>query len=72
MKARLTLASILIVAEQGVGYTIYFDVSKDSLGYVLMQQENTVAYGSRQLKIYENNYLTHNLELVVVVFSLKS
>ena len=30
-----------------------------------------MAYTSRQLKPYEVNYLTHDLELAAVVFSLK-
>nr|GEX91497.1 hypothetical protein [Tanacetum cinerariifolium] len=30
-----------------------------------------IAYASRQLKIHENNYTTHDLELDVVVFALK-
>jgi hypothetical protein len=31
-----------------------------------------IAYGSRQLKKHEGNYPTHDLELVAVVFALKS
>ena len=30
-----------------------------------------VAYGSRQLKSHEQNYPTHDMELVTVVFALK-
>ena len=30
-----------------------------------------VAYATRQLKSHENNYPTHDLELVVIVFALK-
>ena len=30
-----------------------------------------MTYASRQLKPYERNYLTHDLELVVVIFALK-
>ncbi|GJU77795.1 putative reverse transcriptase domain-containing protein [Tanacetum coccineum] len=41
------------------------------LGAVLMQREKVIAYASRQLKIYEKNYTTHDLELGVVVFALK-
>ena len=36
-----------------------------------MQHGRVIAYVSRQLKDYEKNYLTHDLELVVVVFALK-
>ncbi|GJZ16143.1 putative reverse transcriptase domain-containing protein [Tanacetum coccineum] len=44
---------------------------KKGLGAVLMQKEKVIAYASRQLKIHENNYTTHDLELGVVVFALK-
>ena len=37
-----------------------------------MQEGNVVAYGSRQLKPHEKNYPTHDLELAIVVFALKS
>jgi hypothetical protein len=36
-----------------------------------MQNDNVIAYASHQLKPYKQNYSTHNLELVVVVFALK-
>nr|GEV91368.1 retrotransposon protein, putative, Ty3-gypsy subclass [Tanacetum cinerariifolium] len=38
---------------------------------VLMQMEKVIAYTSRQLKIYEKNHTTHDLELGAVVFALK-
>ncbi|GJY12617.1 putative reverse transcriptase domain-containing protein [Tanacetum coccineum] len=38
---------------------------------VLMQKEKVISYASRQLKIHEKNYTTHDLELGWVVFSLK-
>ncbi|GJZ72248.1 putative reverse transcriptase domain-containing protein [Tanacetum coccineum] len=38
---------------------------------VLMQREKVIAYASRQLKIHEKNYTTHDLELGAVVFALK-
>ena len=41
------------------------------LGCVLMQQDMVVAYASHQLKEYEKNYPTHDLEFVVVEFALK-
>ncbi|GJS45381.1 putative reverse transcriptase domain-containing protein [Tanacetum coccineum] len=36
-----------------------------------MQREKVIAYASRQLKIHEKNYTTHDLELGSVVFALK-
>nr|KYP31283.1 Retrovirus-related Pol polyprotein from transposon 17.6 [Cajanus cajan] len=41
------------------------------LGGVLMQEGKVVSYASRQLKIHEKNYPTHDLELAAVVFTLK-
>nr|GEX11053.1 putative reverse transcriptase domain-containing protein [Tanacetum cinerariifolium] len=37
--------------------------SHPRLGAVLMQKEKVIAYTSRQLKVYEKNYTTHDLEL---------
>ena len=50
---------------------MYCDASKDGLGCVLIQSRKVVAYGSRQLKNHEHNYLTHDMELAVIVFVLK-
>ena len=36
-----------------------------------MQENQVIAYASRQLKPHEQNYLTHDLELAAVVFALK-
>ncbi|GKD88415.1 putative reverse transcriptase domain-containing protein [Tanacetum coccineum] len=47
------------------------DASHKGLGVVLMQKEKVIAYASRQLKVYEKNYTTHDLELGSVVFALK-
>ena len=49
---------------------MYCDASRDGIGCVLMQSERVVAYGSRQLKNHEQNYLTHDLELAAIVFAL--
>ncbi|WMV49229.1 hypothetical protein MTR67_042614 [Solanum verrucosum] len=40
-------------------------------GCVLMQNGKVIAYASRQLKVHEKNYPTHDLELVAVIFALK-
>ncbi|GJY67346.1 putative reverse transcriptase domain-containing protein [Tanacetum coccineum] len=42
------------------------------LGCVLMKRGKVIAYASRQLKIHEKNYMTHDLELGAVVFALKT
>nr|GFC95896.1 retrotransposon protein, putative, Ty3-gypsy subclass [Tanacetum cinerariifolium] len=53
------------------GFQIYSDASKKGLGCVLMQHGKVFAYASRQLKPYEVNYPTHDLELTAVIFALK-
>lgn len=53
------------------GYEVYSDASKNGLGCILMQHGKVVVYSSRQLKPYEVNYPTHDLELAAVVFTLK-
>ncbi|GKF30617.1 putative reverse transcriptase domain-containing protein, partial [Tanacetum coccineum] len=50
---------------------VYYDASRKVLGAVLMQREKVIVYASRQLKIHEKNYTTHDLELGAVVFALK-
>ncbi|GJU68419.1 putative reverse transcriptase domain-containing protein [Tanacetum coccineum] len=40
-------------------------------GRCVMQREKVISYASRQLKIHEKNYTTHDLELGAVVFALK-
>ena len=71
LKVRLTTAPVLIIPERGLGYAVYCDASREGLGCVLMQEGKVVAYGSRQLKIHEKNYPTHDLELAAVIFALK-
>ncbi|GKE02064.1 putative reverse transcriptase domain-containing protein [Tanacetum coccineum] len=52
-------------------FVVYFDASGLGLGCVLMQRGKVIEYASRQLKIPENNYTSHDLELGAVVFVLK-
>ena len=62
---------VLIQPTSGRDYTMYSDASGIGLGCVLMQDGKVVAYASRQLKLHEQNYPTHDLELAAVVFALK-
>ncbi|GJS79758.1 putative reverse transcriptase domain-containing protein [Tanacetum coccineum] len=52
-------------------FMVYCDASGIGLGCVLMQRGKAIAYASRQLKIHEKNYTTHDLELCAVIFALK-
>ena len=67
----LVEAPVLMQSTSGKEYTLYSDASAIGLGYVLMKDGKVVAYASRQLKPHEQNYPTHDLELVAVLFALK-
>ena len=71
LKEILVKAPMLIQPTSGRDYTVYSDASRIGLGCVLMQDGKVVAYASRQLKLHEKNYPTHDLELAAVVFALK-
>ncbi|GJU27354.1 putative reverse transcriptase domain-containing protein [Tanacetum coccineum] len=64
-------APILALPKGSKDFVVYCDASYKGLGVVLMQREKVIAYASRQLKIHERNYTTHDLELGSVVFALK-
>nr|GEU46514.1 retrotransposon protein, putative, Ty3-gypsy subclass [Tanacetum cinerariifolium] len=71
LKQRLVYAPVLTLPSGSGRFQIYSDASKKGLGCVLMQHGKVIAYASRQLKPYEVNYSTHDLELAAVVFALK-
>nr|GEW89294.1 putative reverse transcriptase domain-containing protein [Tanacetum cinerariifolium] len=71
IKQKLCSAPILALPEGSEDFVVYCDASHKGLGAVLMQREKVIAYASRQLKVHEQNYTTHDLELGSVVFALK-
>ncbi|GKE63933.1 retrotransposable element Tf2 [Tanacetum coccineum] len=71
LKQKLCSAPILALPEGSENFVVYCNASHKGLGAVLMQKKKVIAYASRQLKIYEKNYTTHDLELGAVVFALK-
>ncbi|GJT15164.1 putative reverse transcriptase domain-containing protein [Tanacetum coccineum] len=72
LKQKLCAAPILALPKGSDDFVVYCDASIKGLGAVLMQRMKVIAYASRQLKIHEKNYTTHDLELGVVVFALRS
>ncbi|GJR58439.1 putative reverse transcriptase domain-containing protein [Tanacetum coccineum] len=64
-------APILALPEGAKNFIVYCDASHKGLSAVLMQNEKVISYASRQLKIHEKNYTTHDMKLGVVVFALK-
>ncbi|GJV54772.1 putative reverse transcriptase domain-containing protein [Tanacetum coccineum] len=69
--SKIANAPILAFPEGSEDFMVYCDASHKGLGVVLMQREKLIAYASRQLKVHEKNYTTHDLELGSVVFALK-
>jgi ABC-type proline/glycine betaine transport system ATPase subunit len=72
LKKKLTTTSVLILHDVHKQFSVYYDASYTRWGCVLMQEGRVVAYSSRQLKVHEKNYPTHELELVAVVHALKT
>ncbi|GJS93192.1 putative reverse transcriptase domain-containing protein [Tanacetum coccineum] len=63
IKQKLCSAPILALPKGSEDFVVYCDASHKGLGAVLMQREKVIAYASRQLKVHEKNYTTHDLEL---------
>ncbi|GJR33217.1 putative reverse transcriptase domain-containing protein [Tanacetum coccineum] len=63
LKQKLCSAPILALPEGSEDFVVYCDALHKGLGAVLMQREKVISYASRQLKIHEKNYTTHDLEL---------
>jgi hypothetical protein len=57
---------LLVMLDMAKPFSIYYDVSGQRLGCVLMQDGRMVAYACRQLRKHEVNYPTHDLELAAV------
>nr|GEX93239.1 putative reverse transcriptase domain-containing protein [Tanacetum cinerariifolium] len=62
---KLCSAPILALPEGSENFVVYCD------GTDLMQREKVIANASCQLKLYEKNYTTYDLELEALVFGLK-
>ncbi|GJY10907.1 putative reverse transcriptase domain-containing protein [Tanacetum coccineum] len=71
LKQKLCSAPILALPEGTEDFMVYCDASLKGYGAVLMQREKVIAYASRQLKVHEENYTTHDLELGAGFFALR-
>ncbi|GJX21632.1 putative reverse transcriptase domain-containing protein, partial [Tanacetum coccineum] len=71
LKDKLCNAPVLALLDGPEDFVVYCNASGLGLGYVLMQRDKVISYESRQLKIHEKNYTTHDLELRAAMFALK-
>ncbi|GJU27026.1 putative reverse transcriptase domain-containing protein [Tanacetum coccineum] len=67
----LTIFTQKSLPDRPGDFVVYYDASGIGLGCVLMQRGKVIAYASRQLKIHEKIYTTHDLELGAVMLVLK-
>jgi hypothetical protein len=66
----LTTSPVLAQPDIAKSFDVYCDASGIGLGCVLMQEGRVIAYSSCQLRLYEEHYPTHDLELAAVVHAL--
>jgi hypothetical protein len=71
LRDHLTTAPVLAQPDVSKPFDIYCDASGTGLGCVLMQDNRVIAYASRALRVHEENYPTHDLELAAVIHALK-
>ena len=71
--SRKLLMSAPVLAQPDITrpFDVYCDALGTGFGCVLMQNQRVIAYASRALRRHEENYATHDLELVAVVHALK-
>jgi hypothetical protein len=71
LKELLKTTPILKVPDMDVDFLVCTDASQEGLGGVLMQDGRVITYISRKLRRHEENYATHDLELLAIVYALK-
>ncbi|GKB48048.1 reverse transcriptase domain-containing protein, partial [Tanacetum coccineum] len=66
LKDKLCNVPVLALPDGLEDFIVYCDTSGLGVGCVLMQRCKVIAYASWQLKIYEKNYTTYDLELATM------
>jgi hypothetical protein len=72
LKKLLTTSPVLAQPDISKSFNIYCDASGIGLGCVLMQEGRVISYSSRQLRRHKEHYPTHDLDLAVVVMTLRT
>ena len=71
IKAILASFPVLKLPDFSQPFEVVVDACGQGIGGILKQDGHPVAYESRQLRIHEKNYPTHDLELLAVIYALK-
>jgi hypothetical protein len=70
LKRRLVSAPVLALPTEFGNFVVYSDALKKGLRSILMHNNKVIAYTSRQVKYYKQNYPTHDLEVIATIFAL--
>jgi hypothetical protein len=71
IKDMLMTMPILKVPDMDKDFLVCTETSKKGLGKVLMQDGRVITYISRKIRKHEENYTTHDLELLAIVYALR-
>jgi hypothetical protein len=71
LKRLLVSAPVLAIADCTKPFQVMADASKHDLGGILLQEGRPVAYESRKLKPAEQNYATHEREMLAAIHCLR-
>jgi hypothetical protein len=72
LKRLLTTSPVLAQPDTTKLFDVYYDAFGTGLRGVLIQKGQVISYPSRQLRRHEEHYPTHDLELAVVVMTLRT
>jgi hypothetical protein len=71
LKELLMSTPISKVPDMDNELLVCIDSSKEGLGGVLMQEGRVITYISRKLRRHEENYASHDLKLLAIVYALR-
>jgi hypothetical protein len=71
IKELLMTTPILNVPNMEENFLLYTYASKEGLGRVLMEDSRVISYNLKKLRRHEENYATHDLELLAIVYALR-
>ena len=65
------IAGWAVIQPVAIGWCNGYEAFSKGFSTVAISPISSSAYASRQLKVHEKNYPTHDLELAAVVYALK-
>ena len=71
IKEMLTTTPILKVPDMDEDILVCTNASKEGLGRVLIEDGRVITYISRKIRRHEENYATHDVELLAIVYALR-